>query len=56
MYCRNCGNELAEDARFCKKCGVAVSGSEGCSGRKACSGSKTCFGSESCFDRQSRQG
>ncbi len=26
MYCRNCGNELAEDARFCKKCGVAVSG------------------------------
>ena len=26
MYCRNCGDELAEDARFCKKCGVAVSG------------------------------
>lgn len=24
MYCRNCGSELAEDARFCKKCGVAV--------------------------------
>lgn len=26
MFCRNCGSELAEGARFCRKCGVAVSG------------------------------
>lgn len=26
MYCRNCGNELVEDVRFCKKCGTAVRG------------------------------
>lgn len=23
-YCKNCGNELAEDAKFCPKCGTAV--------------------------------
>jgi hypothetical protein len=23
-YCRNCGNELAEDDRFCSNCGRAV--------------------------------
>ena len=24
MYCKKCGNELAENARFCKKCGAPV--------------------------------
>ena len=24
MYCRNCGNELPENARFCNKCGTAI--------------------------------
>ena len=23
-YCKNCGNELPEEARFCPKCGTAV--------------------------------
>ena len=26
MYCKNCGNELTEGARFCIGCGVAVDG------------------------------
>lgn len=26
MYCRKCGSELAENARFCSKCGTAVEG------------------------------
>lgn len=24
LYCKNCGNELPEEARFCPKCGTAV--------------------------------
>ena len=24
MYCKNCGNELPESAKFCGKCGVKV--------------------------------
>lgn len=26
MYCRNCGNQMDENAAFCVKCGVAVGG------------------------------
>ena len=26
MFCRNCGNELAEDVKFCNKCGASVDG------------------------------
>lgn len=26
MFCSNCGNQLADDARFCSKCGKAVAG------------------------------
>ena len=26
MYCRKCGCELADDAKFCKKCGAVVNG------------------------------
>lgn len=24
MYCRNCGNELKENARFCSICGTSI--------------------------------
>ena len=24
MYCKNCGNELSDDAKFCRKCGASV--------------------------------
>lgn len=24
MYCKNCGNELSEDAKFCSNCGIEV--------------------------------
>ncbi len=26
MFCKNCGNELPVDARFCPKCGTVVAG------------------------------
>ena len=29
MYCRNCGAELSEDAKFCSKCGTKVQQSSG---------------------------
>ena len=25
MFCRNCGNEISEQVKFCPKCGAAVS-------------------------------
>lgn len=27
MYCKNCGNELSDDARFCEKCGLGIDSS-----------------------------
>lgn len=29
MYCRNCGTQLSDNAKFCRRCGGAVSGSSG---------------------------
>jgi RNA polymerase subunit RPABC4/transcription elongation factor Spt4 len=26
QYCRKCGNELQEDARYCQQCGTAIRG------------------------------
>ncbi|MCR5255610.1 MAG: zinc ribbon domain-containing protein [Acetatifactor sp.] len=33
-YCRNCGNELKENAKFCQKCGHPVNGGNGSGRRK----------------------
>ena len=29
MYCKNCGKELPDDARFCDKCNMSVRKKEG---------------------------
>lgn len=26
MFCKNCGTEISEEARFCPKCGTEISG------------------------------
>lgn len=28
MFCKNCGNELADDAKFCNKCGASIDGEQ----------------------------
>ena len=28
MFCKNCGSELADDAKFCNKCGASINGEE----------------------------
>lgn len=28
MFCKNCGKEIADDAKFCDKCGCQVDGAE----------------------------
>lgn len=32
MFCKNCGNEVGENAAVCVKCGVAVDGGPGAAG------------------------
>ena len=29
QYCRKCGKELQDDARFCQQCGTAIRGTHG---------------------------